>query len=164
MIPIVDFPLAQCIACLRAFPGARAWVNDTKEGPFCGRVCSDRWGRGRVEGENPYFVMRKPAHGVINPITFSARISVETNLDRVRRAVTVLAADLWTAGSDAFPFWRSDVEVISAVEAVADHRIGTRVSNGRLGRAYVRAWREDYCGLRTKWMQRAHAARVWRKT
>jgi hypothetical protein len=82
---------------------------------------------------------------------------------RVRVALSTLAADLFVAGADAYPYWRTDPEVIAAVEAVADHRIGARVSNGRLGRAYVRAWREDYLGLRTKWMQRAWRARNWRK-
>lgn len=80
------------------------------------------------------------------------------------RATGHLAADIFALGVEAWPLWRTDPEVIATVEAVADHRIGGRISNGRLGRAYVRAWRSDHGGYRTKWMKRALDARAWRKT
>jgi len=85
------------------------------------------------------------------------------NLTAVDTALRHFISDLYCLGVDAFPFWRTDPEVRAAVESVADHRIGARVSNGRLARAYVRAWREDWFGLRTQWMGRAWRAQNWRK-
>ena len=80
------------------------------------------------------------------------------NLTALSLAVADVIYDLAEVYATAYRFWRTDPDVIAAVEEIADYRAGDRVSHGRLGRAYVLAWRNDYLGLRSRWVMRAYRA------
>lgn len=156
----------ECSRCGKSLPRFVALADSRRPAEiFCSPVCVAL----AVHGE-PTHVKRGGgpvvyARGTIHSMRVSGRIVVEErpNLWVLRAALNVLMPALWCAAREAYPFWRSDPEVIAAVEAVADHRIGGRISQGRLGRAYVRAWRSDHGGYRTAWMKRALDARAWRK-
>ena len=148
-----------CRRCGYTFPGIEAWRGATLVGPFCGQSCADAAERDSVLALNAAKRRLRTPQGGHDRF---AGPDPTPNCTAVAHALYLLFEEsdctprgLW---STAYRFWRTDPDVIASVEEVADHRIGGRISHGRLGRAYVLAWRNDYLGLRSWWVERTYRA------